>query len=178
VDPSEGERTLGRDEEYTAYVAARLPWLHNIAYLLCHERAQADDLVQIAITRLYVHWRRARTVENLDGYTRTILVRVFLTERARGWRRMVTAFGHLPETATVPVDADAAMDLRAALAELAPRQRAALVLRFYCDLSVEQTADALNCSEGTVKSQTARALATLRVRLSGGEHGLERKLHR
>jgi RNA polymerase sigma-70 factor (sigma-E family) len=150
------------DEKYTAYVTARLTWLHKVAFLLCQDWAQADDLVQIAITRLYVHWRRASAVDNLDGYTRTILIRVFLAEQRTGWRKRVTAFRQLPDTPAMTTDPDVALDLRTALAALAPRQRAAVVLRFYCDLSIEQTADALNCSTGTIKSQTARALAILR----------------
>jgi RNA polymerase sigma-70 factor (sigma-E family) len=157
---------VARDDEYTAYVSARLTWLHKVAFLLCQDWTRADDLVQITITRLYVHWRRASAVDNLDGYTRTILVRVFLAEQRTGWRRRVTALRHLPDTATIAADPDLAMDLRTALAALAPRQRAAVILRFYCDLSIEQTADVLSCSTGTVKSQTARALAILRRELA------------
>lgn len=150
------------DEEYTAYVTARLVWLHKVAVLLCQDHARADDLVQTALTRLYVHWRRARVADNLDGYARTTLVRVFLAEQNTAWWRRVTSVQHLPDSVAPAGDADAALDLRTALAALAPRQQVAVVLRFYCDLSIEQTADALNCSTGTIKSQTARALAILR----------------
>jgi len=72
-----------RDEDFTAYVHTRLAWLRRVGYLLCQDWQQADDLVQTAITSLYVHWRRARTMENTDGYARTILVRAFLSEQAR-----------------------------------------------------------------------------------------------
>ncbi|GAA4637553.1 SigE family RNA polymerase sigma factor [Actinoallomurus vinaceus] len=150
------------DERYTEYVTGRLEWLHKIAFLLCQDWAHAEDLVQITITRLYVHWRRASKVDNLDGYTRTILMRVFLAEQRTGWRKWVTARRPPPDTPTAPVDPDMGLDLRAALLALAPRQRASVVLRFYCDLSVEQTAEILGCSPGTIKSQTARALMTLR----------------
>lgn len=151
-----------RDEQYTAYVTARLPWLQRVAYLLCQDWDRADDLVQAALTKLYVNWRRAGSVENVDGYARTVLVRVFLAEQRTSWWRRVSAVRDLPEASSAHTDHDTDLDLRAALRGLAPRQRAAVVLRFYCDLSVEQTADVLNCSTGTVKSQTSRGLAALR----------------
>ncbi len=151
-----------RDEEFTAYVQARLAWLRRVAYLLCQDWQQADDLVQTAITTLYVHWRRARAMRNVDGYVRAILVRAFLSERRGGWARRVTLTGHLPDTPGPAPDADDALDVRGALAGLPPRQRATLVLRFYCDLNVDQSARVLGCSAGTVKSQTAKALAGLR----------------
>jgi RNA polymerase sigma-70 factor (sigma-E family) len=154
-----------RDEQYTAYVAARLPWLQRVAYLLCQDWDRADDLVQVALTRLYVKWHRAGSVENVDGYARTVLVRVFLAEQRTGWWRRVSPVREPPEPSPYLADRDGDLDLRAALRELAPRQRAAVVLRFYCDLSVEQTAEVLNCSTGTVKSQTSRGLAALRQAL-------------
>jgi len=153
---------MSRDDEYTAYMTARLPWLQRVAYLLCQDWNRADDLVQTAMTRLYVNWRRARSVENLDGYARTVLVRVFLAEQRTTWWKRVAVVRQMPEPTATSLDHDSNLDLRAALAALPPRQRAAVILRFYCDLSVEQTADVLNCSTGTVKSQTSRALTGLR----------------
>jgi RNA polymerase sigma-70 factor (sigma-E family) len=152
----------GRDEEFTAYVTARMAWLRRVAYLLCQDWHRADDLVQSAITRLYVHWRRASAADNVDGYARTVLVRVFLAEQRGGWRQRVRVVERTPDVAAEPADHAGGVDLRAALAALPPRQRAAVVLRFYCDLSVEQTAGVLGCSAGTVKSQTARGLDALR----------------
>jgi RNA polymerase sigma-70 factor (sigma-E family) len=151
-----------RDDDFTAYVQARLAWLRRVAYLLCQDWQRADDLVQTAITSLYVHWRRARTMESIDGYARTILVRAFLSERRGGWARRVTLVAQMPDPAAPVPDAAGALDVRAALASLPPRQRATLVLRFYCDLNVDQSARVLGCSAGTVKSQTAKALAGLR----------------
>jgi RNA polymerase sigma-70 factor (sigma-E family) len=151
-----------QDESYTSYVTARSLWLQRVAYLLCHDWQRAGDLVQTTVTQLYVHWPRAGKVENLDGYTRTILVRAYLTEQRSAWWRRVSVKAEPPDTAVEPVASEAALDLRAALTALPPRQRAAIVLRFYCDLTVEQTAAELRCSPGTVKSQTSRALAALR----------------
>lgn len=150
------------DDGYTEYVSARLPSLRRLALLLCHDWQRADDLVQAAITRLYLRWPRAVCAQNLDGYVRTIVFREFLHERRSGWARRVSLAGELPEAPAAAADHDTALDLRAAIAALPPRQRAALVLRFYCDLDVNESAQVLGCSAGTVKSQTARALAKLR----------------
>jgi hypothetical protein len=79
-----------REAEYTDYVAARMDWLRRTAFLLCKDSQSADDLVQTAITRLYTRWGRARNAANLDAYTRTPLVRVFLAERTSAWSRHVT----------------------------------------------------------------------------------------
>ncbi|WP_116026562.1 SigE family RNA polymerase sigma factor [Thermomonospora umbrina] len=153
---------MSSDDEYTAYVMSRLLWLRRVAYLLCQDWSRADDLVQTAITRLYVNWRRASRADNLDAYARTVLVRVFLSEQRTGWWKRVSVTSTTPETFIDVVDLDVALDLEQALAALAPRQRATVVLRYYCDLSVEDTATALGCSPGTVKSQTSRALTALR----------------
>jgi RNA polymerase sigma-70 factor (sigma-E family) len=156
---------MSLDEEYTAYVSGRLPWLRQIAYPLCQDWHRADDLVQTAITRLYVKWRHARLADDLDAYVRVILIRVFLAEQRGGWFSRVRLMSTPPHSSFESSDRDTAMDLRRALAAVPPRQRATLVLRFHCDLSVEQTARTLGCSTGTVKSQTARGLATLRSTL-------------
>ncbi len=153
------------DDEFTRFVTARLGPLRRVAYLLCQDWQRADDLVQTAITRLYVRWDRARKMEHPDAYARTILVREFLGEQRSGWGRRVLVGAPIPDTAGPAHDSDATLDLRAALASLPPRQRATIVLRYYCDLNVEQTAQLLNCSPGTVKSQTAKALDALRSRL-------------
>jgi RNA polymerase sigma-70 factor (sigma-E family) len=152
-----------RDIEYSDYVSARLPSLRRLALLLCHDWQRADDLVQAAIIRLYMKWGKAVAADNIDAYVRTILVRECLHEHRGGWARLVRLGDELPAEQAAPVvDQEAALDLQAAIAALPPRQRAALVLRFYCDLSVEASAQILGCSPGTVKSQTARALSTLR----------------
>jgi RNA polymerase sigma-70 factor (sigma-E family) len=150
-----------RDDEYTAYVSARMTSLRRTAYLLCQDWHRADDLVQATITQLYVHW--ARAADHTDAYARTVLVRQFLGERRSAWARRVSLGGRDTEArAVAAVDHDELLDLRAALAAVPARQRATLVLRFSCDLTVEQTARVLGCSAGTVKSQTAKGLAALR----------------
>jgi RNA polymerase sigma-70 factor (sigma-E family) len=160
-----------RDTEFTEYVQARLTWLRRVAYLLCQDWDRADDLAQAAVTRLYVHWGKASSADQIDGYVRSILVREFLGARRSAWARRVVLASPVPEVAGLSPDRDAALDLRRALALLPPRQRATLVLRFYCDLSVDQAAQVLGCSAGTVKSQTAKGLGALRRML--GPAGVE-----
>jgi RNA polymerase sigma-70 factor (sigma-E family) len=160
--------TSDRDAEFTEYVSARSPWLRRIAYLLCGDWHRADDLVQTTITRLYPRWGRVSLVEDVDGYVRRILVNVYLSEQRAGYARWTVlrrhddraGFGIEPSVAGV--DLDLAVDLRTALAGLPARQRATVVLRFYCDLTVEDTARILGCTTGTVKSQTSRGLDALR----------------
>jgi RNA polymerase sigma-70 factor (sigma-E family) len=151
-----------RDAEYADYVAHRLPALRRLALLLCQDRHRADDLVQQAIIKVYVHWTKAVGADNIDAYVNAILVREFLHERRSGWTRRVSLTDEVPESAVPAADLDGSMDLQAAVTELPPRQRAVLVLRFYCDLNVDQAAEVLGCTPGTVKSQTAKALDRLR----------------
>ena len=158
-----------RDAEFTEYVSARLPALRRTAYLLCQDWHGADDLVQAAITRLYVHWGRARAVDHTDAYARVILVREFLSERRSPWARRVTLREQLPDAVGTVTDHAAVLDVRTALAGLPRGQRATLVLRFYCDLNIDQAAEALGCSAGTVKSQTAKGLDALRRALQPGQ---------
>jgi RNA polymerase sigma-70 factor (sigma-E family) len=152
------------DEEFTDYVTGRLPSLRRVAYLLCQDWHQADDLVQVGITNLYAHWDRARAMDHIDAYVRRVVVREFLRERRSGWARRVMLDSDPQDSCAADPGAvwDAAADLRTALARLPRRQRATLVLRFYCDLTTDQAADLLGCSPGTVKSQTAKALGSLR----------------
>jgi RNA polymerase sigma-70 factor (sigma-E family) len=161
-------RMTGRyDDEFTHFVTARLGALRRVGFLLCQDWQRADDLVQNAITRLYARWDEARKLDHVDAYARTILVREFLAEQRSGWARRVTVGTPIPDRPGTAHDPEAVLDMRAALSVLPPSQRATIVLRFYCDLSVEQTAGLLGCSAGTVKSNTARAMQTLRQQLAG-----------
>lgn len=153
------------DHEYTEYVTAALPWLRRTAYLLSGDVHTADDVVQVAITRLYLNWRKAKAADDIDAYVRTILVRTYLNERRRPWRR-VRLFDRVDGfPAVANPDFETREELRVALTRVPPGQRAVLVLRFLCDLPVAEVAEVLRCSEGTVKSQTSAGLAALRTRL-------------
>lgn len=159
-------RRSRRDDDFTDFVTARLPALLRVAYLLCQDSHRADDLVQVAITRLYEHWGRAAAMDHTEAYARTILVREFLSERRSSWARRVLLGADPPEAAGAWRDHDAAVDLASALAALPARQRATVVLRYYCDLTIEQTARVLDCTPSTVKSQTAKGLGSLRLALT------------
>lgn len=155
---------MNQHDGYREYVSSRLEQLRRTAYLLCFDWHTADDLVSSTLVRLLRHWHRASTMDNVDAYVRRILMRVWLDERRRPWRRE-RSHAEVPDRAApAGGDVDARLSLRAHLATLPPRRRAVVVLRYFCDLSVEETAAALGCSTGTVKSQTARALETLRER--------------
>ena len=158
----------GSEREYVEYVTARLPSLRRLAYSLCGDEYQADDLVQEAITKLYLSWAKSSRAESLDAYVRVILVRVFLDSQRKGWWR-VRLSGTAPDVRrTVDQPAEDRHELHAALAKVPPRQRAVLVLRYLHDLPVQAVAEVLGCSEGTVKSQTSHGLKALR-RLLGDQ---------
>ena len=152
-----------RDSAFAEYFAARSGALRGTAFLLCGDWHRAEDLVQTAFTRLYVHWGRVSRHESLDPYVRTVLVRAFIDDGRRGWWRRERPQETPVEREATPAPTDDRLVLMQALARVPPRQRAVLVLRYWEDLSIDETAAALNCSAGTVKSQAARGLDTLRV---------------
>jgi RNA polymerase sigma-70 factor (sigma-E family) len=150
------------EAEYKNYVTARSHALWHTAFLMCGDAHQAEDVVQTALLKLYVAWHRVERAENRDAYVRRVLVRCVIDEKRRGWRRERSVASVPESSAPEGPDIGERDAVLQALAHLAPRQRATLVLRFWEDLSIEQTADLLGCSPGTVRSQTARGLATLR----------------
>jgi RNA polymerase sigma-70 factor (sigma-E family) len=164
---------IADEDEFAEYAANALPRLRRIAFLLCQDWHRADDLTQSALTRLYLHWRRAGAADNLDAYLNAILLNVYLAEQRTSWWKRTSVHAE-PADAAPGTSAggrsgrgagdgvEDLLDLRAALRTLAPRRRATVVLRYYCDCSIEQTAQLLGCSTGTVKSQTAKALTQLR----------------
>jgi RNA polymerase sigma-70 factor (sigma-E family) len=160
-----------RDAEYSEYVGARLSSLRRLAAVLCVNWQGADDLVQATLVKLYVHWGRAQSASHPDAYARAILVREFIADRRSSWVRRVSLGDRMADSPAATTDHDTALDLRAVVATLPARQRATLVLRFYCDLSVDQSAEVLGCSAGTVKSQTARGLEAVRLALGPAHTG-------
>jgi RNA polymerase sigma-70 factor (sigma-E family) len=160
-----------RDAAYSEYVASRLSSLRRLAAALCDDWQRADDLVQATLVKLYVHWARAQGADHPDAYARAMLVHEFIHDRRSTWARRVSLSDRVADSPAAAVDHDAVLDLRAAVATLPARQRATLVLRYYCDLNVEQSASVLGCSAGTVKSQTAKALEAVRA-LLGPSHAI------
>ena len=150
------------DEEFAAYMAASAARLRRTAYLLCGDWQRAEDALQAALVKLYLSWNRVRAAGALDAFVRKTLVRGLIDEHRRPWRRERTQ-AVLPDRAVPePLPVEDRLAVRDALALVPPRQRAVLVLRFYEYCDVAETARLIGCSEGTVKSQTARGLARLR----------------
>jgi RNA polymerase sigma-70 factor (sigma-E family) len=165
------------ERAYREFVALRMESLRRMAFLLCRDWHTADDLVSITIGKLYRHWARVSRAENVDAYVRGVLTHAWLDERRRPWRREDPT-AELPEprrpaASTGGPDLGERQALLDLLAELPPRRRAVLVLRFYCDLSVAETAEILGVTEGTVKSQAARGLETLRLLVTDSLAGQE-----
>lgn len=157
------------DERFHVFVARSTTPLIRLGYLLCGDQHLADDLVQTCLIRLYQAWPRMRDKDAPDAYARKVLLRCWLNERRRPWRRAESRGGVVPDESapeTDPVGPTHHKEvLRVALAQLPPRQRAAVVLRYWSQHSVTETAAILRCSEGNVKSQSARGLAALRTAL-------------
>ncbi len=156
---------------FSGYLLARRDQVRRLAYLICGDWHRADDLTQIAFVKLYGAWERIKDRGALDAYVRTCLVRAAVDESRRPWRRERST-DVLPEApsfvdlAERVVDAD---QVRQALAQVPQGQRAVLVLRYFEGLDVAATASALGCSEGNVKSQTARGLVALKAALRGDQ---------
>ena len=155
-----------RDEEFTEFVTTRRARLLHTAYLLTGDWQRAEDVVQTALTKLYVAWPRVMQDGNVDAFARRIVVNCHLDERRRPWRRERSSSSDLETPAAQSGSTEDRDALVQALAQLPPRQRRTVVLRYFADLSVDETARDLGCSTGTVKSQTSDALRKLDALLS------------
>ncbi|GAB2696815.1 SigE family RNA polymerase sigma factor [Thalassiella azotivora] len=167
------------EERFRALAAASMPWLTRTATALAGDAHRGDDLVQEALVRAYVHWRKVRAADDPRAYLRRILVRCHL-DAARSPRRREVATGG-PDDVAASTRAASGHDphrqvedrlpLLDALRGLTDRQRAVVVLRFLEDVDVAGTAEALGISAGTVKSTTHDALRLLRGRLDDADGG-------
>nr|WP_244872522.1 SigE family RNA polymerase sigma factor [Catellatospora sp. TT07R-123] len=155
------------EEEFRDFVTARSAALLRTAYLLAGDWSTAEDLLQTALTKTYLAWKRLGQIEAVEPYARRVLVNTATSWWRRRWHgERPTEF--LPERAA-PDNLEEQLDrdvLWKHVKALPARQRAVLVLRFYEDMSEAQTAAMLQISPGTVKSQTSRALGTLRQKLA------------
>ncbi|MFJ7984900.1 SigE family RNA polymerase sigma factor [Streptomyces sp. NPDC096351] len=159
---------VGSVAGFEAFARASQTRLYRTAYLLCGDAETARDLTQTTLTKVYQHWRRAgAAADHPHAYAKTVLTRTFLSERRRRLRD-VLALTRTGGTDPAPVadHTDLRVTLLAALAELPPRARAMVVLRYWEDQSVASVATLLRCSEATVKSQCSRSLARLRTHLA------------
>lgn len=167
-----------RDTEFRGFVTAQMDPLRWLAYLTCGDWHVAEDAVLTALGRLYGRWQR---IDNPGAYARSAVVRAAIDQTRRPWwKRELPQSDALPDRA-VPHDETDAVDerlrIRAALQQLPPRQRAVLVLRFLDGLSVQQTAEILNCPEGTVKAYTSRGLTTLRAVMGADIRTPQEEIH-
>lgn len=157
--PARGQR-VRRDEQFSEFFGARAPALRRTAYVIVRDWHAAEDVTQLGFARLYVVWPRIRS-ETLEAYARKVVVNEALGWLRRHRRDLLT--DSLPERAVSAEDPQ--LDVSQALGLLPAQQRAIVALRFLDDLPVAEVARVLDVAEGTVKSQTSRALATLRARL-------------
>lgn len=158
------------EESFRRFALASAAPLRRSAFLFCGDWHLAEDLVQATMIKIYRSWSRVQQRDALSNYGRTVLLRTWLDEKRRPWRRSERTEADVPERSADGADpADETGRLwerdlvQEALLRLPRRQRAVLVLRYFDDLSVVDTAEVMRCSAGTVKSQTARGLAALRA---------------
>ncbi|RKT51596.1 RNA polymerase sigma factor [Saccharothrix australiensis] len=161
----------GADEQaFRDFAVGHAATLRRTAYLFCGDWHTAEDLMQASLLKLYQAWHRVEWREHPSAYARKVLLRTWLDEKRRPWRRVEQRDGEVPDVADSSADPASAGDrlwardlVQAALLRVPPRQRAVLVLRYFEDLPVSEVAVAMGCTEGTVKSQTARGLVALRA---------------
>lgn len=166
-----GDVVASTGEGFESWVRASSPRLRRLAYLLTGNLDEAEDLLQSAYAKVLPRWHRISTYDSPEAYMHRVMVNL----RTSWWRRSRNrewSTDEIPEAswrAGTPGEGDAVVEsqvLLAALRALPERQRAAVVLRHWCDLSEAQTADAMQCSVGTVKSSASRGLAHLRAALA------------
>jgi RNA polymerase sigma-70 factor (sigma-E family) len=155
-------RRAEREAAYVEFATSRRDQLRRIAYGMCGDWHQADDLTQTALVKLYVAWPRITRHGTEDAYARKVLLNAAIDVSRRPARRE-TPTAVLPETAAPPgASVEDRTSLVAALQLLPAQQRAAVLLRHWLGLSVAETAAELGIAEGTVKSHTSRGLSALR----------------
>jgi RNA polymerase sigma-70 factor (sigma-E family) len=156
-----------QEAEFRAFALAQRDSLRRYAFLLCGDWFEADDIVQKALTKMFAAWHRVEP-GGAPAYVRKIVTNVFISHRRLGWVRRERASAELPvQRLERPQEAvDQRLEMIAALNRLPPRQRATLVLRYWEQLSVDETATAMGCSTGTVKSQSAKGLRKLKELLT------------
>ena len=170
---------MASHQEFTEFAVASAPRLRRAAFLLCGDWHTAEDLAQTALAKVFVSWRKVRRQDAAHAYATRVLTNSYLADkRLRRGTEILT--DQLPEHPVAGPAPETRMMVLDALALLPPRSRAVVVLRYWVDLTVDQTADVLGCSPGTVKTLSSRALDKLRAALggAGSEPGPPGRLHR
>lgn len=160
-------------EEFREFASARAGQLFRIAYLVCGDWHEAQDLVQTTLAKLFVAWHRVQRTQSPDAYARKVLMNAYLSERRRKRTGETPVADPAPPIAACAGDdADLRLTLVAALRKLPPRSRAVVVLRYFDDHSIDAVAQALGVSPAAVKSLNTRGLAQLRDLLGEEAHVL------
>lgn len=154
---------------YEEYVATRWATLYRTAYLMTGNHADAEDVVQTALVKVYAAWSKVTAADAPEAYVRRILTNTFLSSRRPLRVTRERLVDQLPETSVPPAGSEDRLSIWPHVASLPPKQRAVVVLRYYEDLSEQQIADALGCSTGTVKSNASLALKSLKARMTAAE---------
>ncbi|NEA43592.1 SigE family RNA polymerase sigma factor [Streptomyces sp. SID11385] len=160
-----------REAETEEFLRAVSPRLFRTALLLCGDHHLAEDLVQTALGKIYVSWGKVSRAEHPQAYARAILTRAYLSH-VRLHRTRERPVAHLPERAARSEEPTLRLALAQALAQLTPKERAVVVLRYWEDRSVEETAKELRISQGNVRVRALRALAKLRTALESEREAL------
>jgi RNA polymerase sigma-70 factor (sigma-E family) len=157
-----------REDEFQSFDLAHRDRLRRYAYYLSGDWHQADDIVQKALTKLFAAWHRVEP-GGAPAYARRIVTNVYLSHRRLAWVRRERATDEMPVQRIEAPQAEVELRLTVAgaLDRLSARERVTIVLRYWEQLSVDETAAAMGCSAGTVKSQTSRAMGKLRRLLAG-----------
>jgi RNA polymerase sigma-70 factor (sigma-E family) len=171
---------MRRDDEdrFREFATQQAAPLRRCAYLFCGDWHLAEDLMQTTLVKIYRSWHRVTARDSMGAYARTVLLRTWLDEKRRPWRRSEVGHADVPDRSdgSPEPDDEAVLSwqrnlVHRALLKVPPRQRAVLVLRYFDDLSIAQTAAVMGCTEGTVKSQAARGLANLRTAMTTATTG-------
>ena len=149
------------EQEFAEFAEASAPRLRRAAFLLCGDWHTAEDLAQTALAKVFVSWRKVRRQDAAHAYATRTLVNSYLAEK-RLQRSTEIITDQLPDCPAPMLAPETRMVVLDALGTLPPRSRAVVMLRYWADLSVDQAADVLGCSPGTVKTLGARALGKLR----------------
>jgi RNA polymerase sigma-70 factor (sigma-E family) len=160
-----GRAVVTHERDFPAYFTATWPRMYRTALAITGDRAGAEDACQAAFAKAYAAWPRVCAADHPDAYVRRMVVNEVLGTRRSAWWRRERPHADVGEPPPRPSVEDGVVDrstLWDAVADLPPRQRAVIVLRYYEDLSEEQIAATLGCSRGTVKSQASAALGNLR----------------
>jgi RNA polymerase sigma-70 factor (sigma-E family) len=164
------KQSAAAEAEFADFAAAQAGQLFRIAYLMCGDWHEAEDLVQTALAKLFVAWGRASRADHVGSYARSVLVNTYLSSR-RLRRRGELPVAEVFDSAVREPDADLRVTLMAALRRLPPRSRAVIVLRYLEDQSIESVAGYLGTTPAAVKSLNTRGMAQLREYLGARQTG-------